>query len=111
MAAQLGFELTPEEASLADQASWEQDIERKARGYLEYKKPAQALEIMLARPRWLQGSPLYLLAAQAWMAQTRWDEAAKAARRGFDSAADKRDRPMAMQLGLVGRGCGNAPGA
>ena len=102
LAARLGFELTPDEEAQADQASWEQDVERKARGLLEYKKPQQALDAMLARPRWLQGSPLYLLAVQAWMAQSHWNEAAKAARRGFDSAADKRDRPMAMQLGLLG---------
>jgi hypothetical protein len=102
LAARLGFELTPDEEKEADQASWEQDVERKARDYLEYKKPEQALDAMLARPHWLPGSPLHLLAVQAWMAQQRWDEAARAARRGFDSAAAKRDRTMAMQLGLLG---------
>jgi hypothetical protein len=102
LAARLGFELTPEEAKEADQASWEQDVERRARNSLEYNQPGQALEVMLARPHWLPGSPLHLLAVQAWMAQNRWDEAARAARRGFDSAADKRDRTMAMQLGSLG---------
>ena len=100
LAAKLDVELTPEEAEEADQASWEKQTVQAVQRYLEYDQPQAALE-KLAQPRkWLPGSALYLLAAQAHEQVGQDDKARELLQRGYRSAAQKGDRALALELRL-----------
>lgn len=102
LADKLGFELTPEEEEQADQQTWEHEAESRARRFLEYNDPERALTEINKRPRWLPGSPLYLLALQAYEILGDWKAAADVAGRGIRSASEKGDRSLAVLLRLFG---------
>jgi|GEM_PF-1100352 len=98
LAARLGFELSPEEEAEADRLSWEQGAESRARRFLEYGEPRRALDEMEKRPRWSVGSPLFLLATQAYEELGDLRGALKMVRRGIQSAGRRGDRALATLL-------------
>ncbi|MCE7985235.1 MAG: ATP-binding protein [Caldilinea sp. CFX5] len=100
LADKLGFELTPEEEAQADQQTWEHEAEKRARHELEDNYAEGALTTIYKRPQWLPGSPLYLLALQAYELLGNWEAAAEVAERGIQSAAEKGDRSLAVLLRL-----------
>lgn len=101
LADKLGFELTLEEEEQADQQTWEHEAESRARRSLEDHDPNRALMEINKRPRWLPGSPLYVLALQAYELLGDWKAAADVAGRGIRSASEKGDRSLAVLLRLL----------
>ena len=102
LAAKLDLELTPEESAEADQQSWEHAVAKRARSGLEQGRAAEALADMGQRPTWLPGSPLYLLATQAWEQLGEPDKAREVLTQGIRSAARKGDRLLAVEMRLHG---------
>ena len=102
LAARLDLELTPEESAEADQQSWEHAVAKRARSGLEQGRAEEALADMEQRPAWLPGSPLYLLATQAWEQLGNPDKAREVLAQGIRSAARKGDRLLAIDMRLHG---------
>jgi hypothetical protein len=96
----LNLDLTPDLVAEADQTSWEQNVERTARGQLRDAFPETALEILAQRDERLPGSPLYLTEAEALQAIGQGSLALEVIERGsrLAEAAGERSQVVLLQL-------------
>ena len=97
----LNLDLTPELVAEADQAGWEQNVERTARGLLRDDLPELALQMMSHRDQRLPGSKLYLAEAEALQAIDQSRLALGVIARGSRSAEDAGERSQAVLLRLL----------
>jgi len=102
LASRLGVPLSPQERELADLEGWERDTEQRVRELLQRGEGGAAIEVLNARPQRTPGSPLYVLAAQAWEQQGEWQVARQVVQDGLTAAHRSANRTLVIALLLRG---------
>ena len=90
--------LDEEESAAADLETWEWDTERKVRELLELNRLAAALSSVRARAERSPGSPLYKAEAEILDRMKRWEEARAVLEAGAESAGEKGDSGLVIDL-------------
>ena len=90
--------LDEEESAAADLETWEWDTERKVRELLERNRSAPALSSIRARTERSPGSPLYKAEAEILERMDRWEEARAVLDAGAESAGEKGDSGLVIDL-------------
>ena len=90
--------LDDEESVAADLETWEWDTEQKARQLLRRNRSAAALAAVRARSERSAGSLLYRAEADILQRMKRWDEARDVLEAGAESAGEKGDTDLVIDL-------------
>lgn len=91
-------QLSEEERAAADLETWEWDTLSTTRELVQRDRPEAALDLLRSRPERSPGSPLYSVEADALERSQRWRAALSVLRAGIDSARDKGDTGLLIDL-------------
>lgn len=97
-------QLSDEEREAADLETWEWDTLDAVRDLVAHDRLNAALEALQARPERSPGSPLYAVEADVLKRLDRWVQALEVVRVGIDSAREKGDVGLLVELQISAAG-------